>query len=482
MTSIAIIGSGFGGLGVAIELKRAGYTDIVLLEKGEEVGGVWRENTYPGAACDIPSPYYSFSYEPNPRWPRRYSSQPVILDYLRTVADSYDVRRHIRFGTEVTAADFDASARKWTVHTSTADRIEVDVLISAVGQLSRPSWPKIDGRESFDGPAFHSAQWDHDVDLAGKRVAVIGTGASAIQFVPEIQPAVAKLSLFQRTPPYVVPRPDTEFSALHQKVFTRAPLTELAERAGWWGVTETMGVAFLYSKALSKVVEGVARAHLKHQVKDPALRAKLWPDYPVGCKRILFASNYFPALQQPNVDVVTDRIQRVEPTGVRTDDGVLHEADVIIYGTGFTATDFLAPLKIRGLGGQDLREQWSTGARAYLGISVPSFPNLFLMYGPNTNTGSGSIVFFQECQARYIRQAVDHLHRTGQPIAVRPEVEAEFDRQTQARLVNGVWSQCSNWYRDASGRVSTNWPGTQTEYRRRTAHFDAADYEPVTVS
>ncbi|TSD94605.1 NAD(P)/FAD-dependent oxidoreductase [Skermania sp. ID1734] len=475
MTSIAIIGTGFGGLGAAIELKQAGYDDVTIFERADDVGGVWRENTYPGAACDVPSPYYSFSFEPNPRWPRRFSPQPAILDYLRDVTAKYDLKRHIRFNTSVSGADYDESTRRWTVHTSGGD-VEADVVISAVGQLSRPSWPNIKGRETFEGASFHSALWDHSVDLTGKRVAVIGTGASAIQFVPEIQPQVAKLSLFQRTPPYIVPRPDTEFSPLHHRVFSALPVTQLTERLAWFGVTETMGVAFLYSKPLAKALTALSRRHMRKQVPDPELRAKLWPSYPVGCKRILFSSNYLPALTEPNVEVITDGISEITATGVRTNDGMLHEVDVIIYGTGFTASDFLAPLQIRGVGGQDLREQWTDGARAYLGMSVPDFPNFFIMYGPNTNLGSGSIVTMLESQASYIRKAIDHARDAG-PISVRADVAEEFDRDTQGRLSGSVWSMCSSWYRNASGRVAANWPGTVTEYRLRTARFNEKDYE-----
>lgn len=476
---IAIIGTGFGGLAAAIELKRAGYDDLVMFERASEVGGVWRENTYPGAACDVPSPFYSFSYEPNPRWPHRFSRQPFILDYLKEVADTYGLRESIRFDTEVTAAEYDEASATWKVHTSDGDLVVVDVLVSAVGQLSRPAWPNLTGRETFEGAAFHSAEWDHSVDLAGKRVAVIGTGASAIQLVPAIQPDVDSLTLFQRTPPYLLPRPDTEYSALHHKAFTRLPVTQLAERAGWWMATETMAVAFLKSPPLSKAIERASRAHLKHQVKDETLRAKLWPDYPVGCKRILFSSNYFPSLTQPNVHLVTEGIEAITPAGVRTRDGVEHGVDVIIYGTGFTASDFLAPMKITGLDGRDLREEWSEGARAYLGISVPHFPNLFLMYGPNTNVGSGSIVFMLECQARFLRQVVDHTARVGRPLSVNPDVEQRWDTELQSRLVDGVWSKCSSWYRNANGRISTNWPGTGTEYRKRTATFDPAEYDVV---
>lgn len=474
--TIGIIGTGFGGLAAAIELKRAGFTDLVLFERAHDVGGVWRANTYPGAACDVPSPYYSFSYAPNPRWPRRFSRQPAILDYLRDIAERYDIRRHIRFGAEVTSAEYDEAAQSWSVRTGSGELVQVDVLVTAVGQLSRPSFPTIKGSKAFGGAAFHSAEWEHSVDLTGKRVAVIGTGASAVQFIPEIQPRVAKLTVFQRSAPYLLPRPDTDLSAWQHRLFARVPWTQKAERGAWWGLTEMLAVAFLYSRPLSKLVHWVSHAHMAHQVPDPELFAKVWPDYPVGCKRILFSSNYLPALTRPNVNVVTDRITEVIDRGIVTEDGCLHEVDVIVYGTGFTASDFLAPMRIRGSGGQDLRERWADGARAYLGMSVPDFPNFFLMYGPNTNLGSGSIVYMLENQARYIRRAVQHIVAIGSAISVRPDVEAAYDAEIQAKMVDGVWSRCTSWYRNASGRITANWPGTQTEYARRTATFDPGEY------
>ncbi|HET7689567.1 MAG TPA: NAD(P)/FAD-dependent oxidoreductase [Nocardioidaceae bacterium] len=479
MTSVAIIGTGFAGLDAAIQLKKAGYDDITLLERADEVGGVWRENTYPGAACDVPSPFYSYSYERNPRWPRRFSQQPAILEYLKGVADKYDLRRHIRFGAEVTGAAYDEESGTWTVEVAQGEPLVVDVLVSAVGQLSRPSWPNIKGRESFAGPAFHSAEWDHSVDLTGRRVAVIGTGASAIQFVPEIQPEVARLQLFQRTPPYVIPRPDTAYRETHHKVFERLPFTQLAERATWYGITESLSVAFLYSKALSRTVHTISRLHMKHQTKaKPGLFEKVWPTYPVGCKRILFSSDYLPALAQPNVDVVTEDIAEITERGVVTEDGVLHEADVLIYGTGFAATQFLAPMSIKGVGGVDLHEQWADGARAYYGMTVPNFPNLVILYGPNTNTGGGSIIYFLEAQNRYLREYVEHLATAGGPLMVRSEVEDAFDERTQAKLADSVWTACSSWYRQANGRITTNGPSLQVDYRRQ-ARFDPADYEVV---
>ncbi|PKV82349.1 flavin-containing monooxygenase [Nocardia fluminea] len=477
--SIAVIGSGFGGLAAVIALKKRGFDDIVVFEKADDVGGVWRENTYPGAACDVPSPFYSYSFEPNPRWPHRFSRQPVILDYIRHVAEKYDVRRHIRFGTEVLGAAFDDASGKWTVRLGGGETVVVDVLVSAVGQLSRPSVPAIAGRESFGGTSFHSAEWDHEVDLTGKRVAVIGTGASAIQFVPEVQQQVEKLTLFQRTAPYIIPRPDREFSARHHRVFEKLPVTELAERGTWYGVVEGLSVAWVYSKPLSAAIKAVSKWHMRRQTKaKPGLFEKVWPDYPVGCKRILFSDNYLPALTEPNVEVTTERIADITPSGVRTADGREHEVDVIIWGTGFTSTEFLAPMTITGAQGRELTQEWDKGAHAYYGMTVPRFPNLFIMYGPNTNTGGGSIIYFLEAQAKYLGDYVAHLAASGRALTVRPEVERAYDERIQAQLGGSVWSRCSSWYRQADGRITTNWPLLGIQYKKQ-ARFDPADYEVV---
>ncbi|MGS2811213.1 flavin-containing monooxygenase [Nocardia sp. MW-W600-9] len=479
--SIAVIGSGFGGLAAVIALKKRGFDDIVVFEKADEVGGVWRENTYPGAACDVPSPFYSYSFEPNPRWPHRFSRQPAILDYIRDVAEKYDVRRHIRFGTEVTGAAFDDASGKWTVHLDSGDAVEVDVVVPAVGQLSRPALPAIDGRESFAGTAFHSAEWNHDIDLTGKRVAVIGTGASAVQFVPEIQPRVGKLTLFQRTAPYIVPRPDREFSDLHHRVFEKLPVTELAERGTWYSVVEGLSLAWVYAKPLAATIRAISQWHMRRQTAaKPGLFEQVWPDYPIGCKRMLFSDNYLPALTQPNVEVSTDKITGITPTGVCTADGREHEVDVIIWGTGFKSTEFLAPMAITGTGGLALDQEWRTGAHAYYGMTVPRFPNLFIMYGPNTNTGGGSIIYFLEAQAEYLGDYVAHLAATGKPLTVRPEVEQAYDTRIQAQLTDSVWSRCSSWYRQADGRITTNWPLLGIQYKKQ-ARFDAADYEVISA-
>lgn len=477
--SIAVIGSGFGGLAAVIELKRRGFGDIVVFEKGDGVGGTWRENTYPGAACDVPSPFYSYSFAPNPRWPHRFSRQPAILEYINKVADDFDVRRHIRFNTEVTGAAFDEATGKWTVSLSTGDPVVVDVLVSAVGQLSRPAIPDLPGLDRFEGPAFHSATWDHDVDLTGRRVAVIGTGASAVQFVPAIQPRVGQMTVFQRSAPYVIPRPDREFSRLHQRVFERVRLAELAERVTWYGVVEGLSFAWVYAPPVAAAVRAWSKRHMRRGTKaKPGLFERVWPDYAIGCKRILFSDDYLPALAAPNVDLVTQPVTAVTPGGVVTADGTEHPADVLIWGTGFDVQHFLAPMAITGAGGVALQDQWRGGARAYYGMTVPNFPNLFVLYGPNTNTGGGSIIYFLEAQAAYLGDYVAHLAATGRPLAVRPEVEQAYDERIQARLRDSVWSKCTSWYRQADGRITANWPLLGAQYRHQ-AQFDAADYEPA---
>lgn len=477
MPSVLIIGAGFGGIGMAVELRRAGFTDVTVLEKAAELGGVWRENTYPGAGCDIPSPYYSFSYAPNPTWPMRFSLRADIKDYLARVAASYDIRP--RYGTEVTSAAWDADRARWVVETGGGEVLEAEVLVPAVGQLSRPSMPDIPGIASFTGACFHSARWDHSVDLRGKRVAVIGTGASAIQFVPAIQPSVARLTVFQRSAPYLVPKPDKAYRGWHKRLFRRLPVTQQAERAYFWTVCEIATLGVIGNRRITRMVEWLSLRHLRKQVPDPALRAKLTPDYRIGGKRVLFSNEYFPSLLQPNVRVETSPIASVTPSGVRTADGVTHDADVIVYGTGFTATDFLAPIKVRGADGADLGSTWAGGARAYLGMTVPGFPNMFLMYGPNTNLGAGSIVYMLERQARYIRQAVGHIATHGSGMDVRQDVADRYDAEMRRRLAGTAWATCRSWYRDGTGRMTTNWPGLVTEYHRRTKTLATSDFRMV---
>jgi cation diffusion facilitator CzcD-associated flavoprotein CzcO len=475
-----IIGAGFGGLGTAIKLVRHGYTDVTVLEKADAIGGVWRDNTYPNAACDVPSNLYSWSFATNPDWGHRYSRQAEILEYIERVARDLGVDELVRTGVEVTGAAYDEETGTWRVETDTGETLTADFLVAAVGQLSRPSIPDLPGIDTFEGPAFHSARWDHDVDLAGKRVAVIGTGASAIQFVPGIQPVAGHVTVFQRSAPYVVPKHDIEYSGVRRGLYRRLPGTQAFGRNLTWVLSEQLNKSLTGTAPMKKLMEAGWHALLWAQVRDPELRAKLKPDYPIACKRLLFSNDWYPALVQPNVDVVTHGIVEVLPDGVRSADGTVHPVDVIIYGTGFAATEFLAPMKIQGAGGTSLDDAWAEGARAYLGVCVPGFPNLGLVYGPNTNLGGSSIINMMESQSAYIRQLVDQV-RDGGSIAVRPDVEQRFDDEVQRRLRDSVWGGCSSWYRDDGGRVTTNWPGTVAEYKARTARVAPADFE-ITLS
>ncbi|WP_435768734.1 flavin-containing monooxygenase [Nocardioides sp. SYSU DS0651] len=479
LPSVIVVGAGFGGLGVAHHLREAGITDITILERAEDVGGVWRDNVYPGAACDVPSSLYSWSFAAKHDWSHRYARQPEILDYIRSEAQRQGLRDLVRTGAEVERADWDGDTLQWRVRLTTGEELVGDVLVSAVGQLSRPSVPAIPGLASFAGPSFHSATWDHDVDLRGRRVGVIGTGASAIQFVPAIVDDVAALSVFQRSAPYVVPKADRTYADWQKRLFERVPRIHGVVRRGVFQLTEQLNKALDSDGRLTDVLHRAWRLHLRHQVKDASLREKLVPDYPIGCKRLLFSNDWYPALTRDHVDVVTDRIAAVEPGGVRTADGRLHELDVLILGTGFAATEFLAPMQVHGTDGRSLGEAWHDGARAHLGISVPGFPNFFIVYGPNTNLGGSSIIGMLEAQAGYIVGAVTEMGARRAPLDLREEVLDAFDREVQDRLAHSVWNGCSSWYREPSGRITTNWPGTVTEYQQRTARFDGRDYRAV---
>lgn len=475
---IAIIGTGFSGLCAAIQLKQDGFDNLTLFERGDDVGGVWRENTYPGAACDVPWHLYSFSFEHRTDFSCPYPEQPEILEYQRFCARKYGIYPHIRFNTAVEAADFDDDKGVWQVSTDQGDTHTFDVLISGVGQLSRPAWPNIEGMETFTGHTFHSAEWDHDYDLAGKRVAVIGTGASAIQFIPRIAPEVGHLAVFQRSAPYLLPRFQREYGKLNRWLFRRFPHYRDIFRMGLRVLGDASAPAFHQQSRLSRLIHAWSRHHLRSQVRDPELRRKLTPDYPIGCKRVLFASDYYPALTRDNVDLITDPIQRITPNGIVTADGTEHTVDAIIYGTGFKATDFLAPMAIRGRGGRRLADRWSEGAEAYLGITVDDFPNLFLCYGPNTNLGGNSIIYMIECQVNYIRQCVRKLSEPDtQAMDVRPEVIRDYNNKLQDELADTVWSWgCSSWYHTADGRITNNWPGTNTRYHELTASVDLNNY------
>ena len=460
MTSVGIIGSGFGALAVAIEMKRSGHTDLRLWERADDLGGVWRDNTYPGAGCDVPSPLYSFSYEPNPQWTRRYALQEEIHGYIRRVADKHGITPLVRFDHEVVAATWDEGTSQWTVTFQDATTETVDLLISAVGQLSRPRLPAIPGIETFQGTSFHSAEWDHSFDSAGQRIAVVGAGASAVQFIPHLATDAGKLTVFQRSPNYVMPKPDKPYKAFHRTLFRIAPVTQNLERAGIWTIME-------------QVNKVIALRHLKKQVSDPTLLAKLTPDYPIGCKRVLFSNEFYPALARANVDVVTSAIVSVTPDGVVDAEGVEHNVDAIIYATGFDAQDFLESIDVTGTGGQKLANQWSDGAHAYLGMYVPNFPNLFVMYGPNTNLGGGSIIYMLEAQARHMSQAVDRLEAGRfNAVEVTEAADLAYDQEIQELLDVSVWSHCENWYRHPSGRITSNWPGSTLPFAKRTKVLD----------
>ncbi len=476
---MVVIGAGFGGLGAARALRQQGIDDITVLERADAVGGVWRDNTYPGAACDVPSPLYSWSWSLNPEWSHRYSGQAEILAYLERAAGDAGLLDLVRTGQQVSEAAYDARNSTWRVVTTDGTAYDADVVISAVGQLSDPVIPDLPGRDSFAGPAFHSAQWRHDVPLEGTRVAVVGTGASAIQFVPAIVDRVGSMTVFQRSAPYVVPKPDTTYRPFHHRLFDRFPSVMRGERGATFHLTEQLNRALggdsLMSRPLLATLRQAWKAQLRLQVKDPALRAKLEPDYPIGCKRILFSNDWYPALDRDRVEVVTDRVASVEPTGVVTAGGARHEADVLIWGTGFSATDFLKTIRVTGREGVELHDVWRDGATAYLGIGVPGFPNLFCVYGPNTNLGGSSIIGMMEAQAGWIAQVVRRLADTGRrTFEVRRDAAERFDREMQDRLRGSVWAGCDNWYRDG-GRITTNWPGKVGEYQDRLATVTWAD-------
>ncbi|MEJ7831904.1 MAG: NAD(P)/FAD-dependent oxidoreductase [Nocardioides sp.] len=480
---VIIIGAGFGGLGAARALKQRGIAEITILERADSIGGVWRDNTYPGAACDVPSPLYSWSWATNPRWGRRYSPGPEILDYIREVADRERLTDLVRTGVEVAACSFDESAGAWRVTTTDGTTYDADVVVSAVGQLSNPVIPDLPGAATFSGPAFHSAQWRHDVDLTGARVAVVGTGASAIQFVPAIVDQVASMTVFQRSAPYIVPKPDQEYQPFHRRTLGRFPSLVEAERGVVFWMSERLNHALGGQTPMAKPFLGtlrtIWRANLRRQVKDPALRRKLVPDYHIGCKRILFSNDWYPTLGRDHVSVETAAVTKIEPSGVRTADGRLHEADVLIWGTGFAATNFLAPMRVTGIGGLDLHEFWGEGARAHLGLVVPGFPNLFCIYGPNTNLGGSSIIGMMEAQAGYIAEVVAGLAAgRGRVVDVRREVADAYDAEMQSRLAGSAWSGCSSWYVDGP-RITTNWPGLVAEYQGRTR---AVDWDELEVS
>ncbi len=469
---VVIIGAGFGGVAAAAALLDAGFDDLVLLERAGSIGGVWRDNTYPGCGCDVPAPLYSYSFAQNPAWSRRYPAQAEILAYLRRTAEELGVAGRVRLDAEVTAATW--TGCQWLIETAGGATFEADVLVPAVGQLGRPVVPALTG--TFGGPAVHTARWRDDLPVDGARVGVIGTGASAIQLVPALAGRAAHVTVFQRTAPWTLPRPNRRYGAGRRFAYGRMPGLMQLPRAGVWAMTVVNGYAITGGRLAGAFVRGLSRAQRRLQVRDPQLRARVAPDEAMGCKRVLFTNDWLPALARPDVTLVTEKILEITPDGVRTADDADHRCDVLVYATGFAATDFLAGLRIAGRDGRRLSEEWRDGAYAHLGMTVPGFPNLFLIYGPNTNTGNTSVLYFHERQAAYLVQAVRRLAAGAPPLEVRRNVAAAFDAEMQQRLARSVWTGCQSWYRNAAGRVVTNWPGQASEYRRRIARLRPSDY------
>jgi len=475
---VAIVGSGFSGLGAAIRLKQRGHEDFVVLERHGEVGGTWHANTYPGCACDVPSHLYSFSFAPNPDWSNTYSPQPEIGAYLRRCADDFGVRNKIRLRDEVTGAEWDDASRRWEIDTS-GGPVRARVLIGALGPLTEPKIPELPALERFEGATFHSARSDHDYDLTGTRVASIGTGASAIQYVPAIQPVVERLHVFQRTPPWIVPHSSRRITPLERRLYRAVPLAQRAVRAGIYATREALVLGFVKEPRLMRVVERVARRHMREQVHDPDLLARVTPGYTIGCKRILPSNRWYPALSQPNVDLITAGIREVRARSVVDGDGVEREVDAIVFGTGFEVTDIPGAHALRGRGGAPLHDVWRGSPRAYLGTTVPDFPNLFLLLGPNTGLGHSSMVYMIESQINYVVDALRVMDEQGiETLEVREDTVERYNGELDARMADTVWSTgCASWYLDDTGRNATLWPDWTWRFRQRTARFDPSGYE-----
>jgi cation diffusion facilitator CzcD-associated flavoprotein CzcO len=474
-----ILGAGFSGLGMAIKLKEAGHHDFVIWERDAEVGGTWWANTYPGCQCDIPSHLYSFSFAPNPEWSRTYPLQPELRTYLRECSERYGLRDHIRFDCEVTAAEWDEQEGLWRIETEQGP-FTADLLIAAPGFLSEPATPALPGLDSFQGEAFHTARWNHDHDLRGRRVAVIGTGASAIQTVPQIQPLVEHLDVFQRTPPWVMPHRDRPITELERRVYRRFPALQRAVRSAVYWSRELLVPGFVWHPRFMKLPQRMARRHLEKQIPDPQLRAKLTPDYAIGCKRVLPSNDWYPAITQPNVDVITEGIREVVPNGIVTADGELHEADTIVFATGFYVTDAPFAKIVRGREGALMSEVWKGSPQAYRGTAVAGFPNLFILTGPNTGLGHNSLVYMIEAQLDYLMDALRVVEQRGATrIEVRRAAQEAYNADLQSRMDRTVWMSggCSSWYIDANGRNTTIWPDFTWRFRRQTRLFDVQAYE-----
>ncbi|MEU4354948.1 flavin-containing monooxygenase [Streptomyces virginiae] len=489
---VAVIGSGFSGLGAAVRLRREGITDFVVLERAGSVGGTWRDNSYPGCACDVPSHLYSFSFAPNPDWPRSFSGQPHIRAYLEHVADTFGLRPHIRLDSEVRMMRWDESELRWEIETAQGE-LTADVVVSATGPLSEPKLPEIPGLAGFPGKVFHSARWDHGYDLRGKRVAVIGTGASAIQIVPAVAPDVERLTLFQRTPAWVMPRTDRAITAVERWMHRRLPFTQAARRGLTWAIRDLQVGAFTKRPNQLGFVEALAKANMARSIKDPAMRARLTPSYRIGCKRILLSSTFYPALARPNVDLVASGLKEVRGSVLVAADGTEAEVDAIVFSTGFRVTDLPIAERVVGVDGRSLADTWKDGMASLRGATAAGFPNWMTIIGPNTGLGNTSMILMIESQLNYMADYLRQLTVLGGngtadgagrvALAARPSAVKAWNRMVQARMERTVWNTggCTSWYLDENGRNTTVWPGTTGEFRRETRTVDLAEYEVVRV-
>lgn len=476
---VVVIGAGFAGLCTAITLRQNGIDNFVVLEKGDDVGGTWRENTYPGAACDVMSHMYSFSFAPKTDWTRGYARQPEILDYLRDVTESHDLRRSIRFGTEVVSEVFDDDTDQWTVTTASGESFTAGVVVAGTGPLHIPNIPDLPGTDEFEGSTFHSARWDHSLDLAGKRVAVIGTGASAVQFIPRVAEQAAHVDVFQRTPSWVLPKLDRPITRLERGAYRAIPGLRRLMRAGIYFSHEALIGVFLQPKYMP-AVRSLAKAHLRRQVRDSRLRAQLTPDYEIGCKRMVMDNQFYPALQRANVSLVTQPIEAVTSSGIRTADGVDHALDVIVYGTGFKVADKYLDQTLVGVGRTTVQQLWRNGPQAYLGMATHGLPNYFMLMGPNTGVGNQSIVFMIEAQARYIAAVLRAMRAyEATRVEVKSHVQQQFNRILQRASQGTVWTSggCRSWYLDGEGVNRAVWPGSTLSYWRTTRAINLGDFE-----
>ncbi len=476
---IAIIGAGFAGIGAAIRLIKAGIHSFTIFERASEIGGTWRDNTYPGAACDVPSHVYSLSFEQNPSWSRRYATSWEIQDYLLGVVAKWKLRERMRLNTEIVGARFDEGSGTWSLETDGGDTFRARAVISGVGGLVDPSYPNIPGMEAFEGDMMHTARWNHEVDLSNKRVAVIGTGASAVQVVPSIAPLVAMLTVFQRTPGWVVAKLDHVYPRWLRKLLARVPFLLHASRFVKYWLSELRGpIVFYDSKLLSKIGVVLSKWNLRRQVKNPELRKKLTPDFQFGCKRVLVSDDYWATFERENVELVTNAIERIESKGVRTKDGTLHEADAIVLATGFKLGLATAPFPVVGRGGRTLDEAWKNGAVAYKGMTVAGFPNWFIMMGPNTGPGHTSVLVYTEAQISHALQAIQKLMTEGlKYIDVRQDAQDLYNAKIQARMKHMVWGGCKSWYLNEDGSNHSLYPGFAAEYVLRARNLDLRDYD-----